>query len=113
VRSEPIAEARFWRMDRPGAEGFVQRRVFSTRPSSGLQGSDAWISVPRPPGRHLAARRAMPGGARTPQTVQFPPDRAAVDVGTFRRSCDAGGAACLDRVLQAVTGARDAIAATR
>lgn len=94
VRSEPIAEARFWRMEQPGAEGFVQRWVFSTRPSTGLQGSDAWISVPLPPGRHLVELRAMPGGARTLHTVQIPPHRAAVYIGTFRRSCDPAGAAC-------------------
>lgn len=94
VRAEPIAEARVWALDDPGGKGFVQRWVFSTRPSTGLQGSDAWISVPLPPGRHLVELRAMPGGARTLQTVQIPPHRAAVYIGTFRRTCEAASAAC-------------------
>jgi hypothetical protein len=93
VGTDPIAEARFWSLAKPEARGFVQRWAFSARPSTGLLGSDAWISVPLPPGRHLLELRALPGGRSLHQVV-IPPGQGSVYLGTFARVCDPQGTGC-------------------
>ncbi|WP_270936170.1 hypothetical protein [Falsiroseomonas oryzae] len=94
VNQEPIAEARFWSLDDPAWSGFVQRWVFSTRPSTGLLGNEAWISARLPPGRHLLELRALPGDVPSLHAFTLPPGPASVYLGTFARACDAAGNAC-------------------